>query len=373
MQRRLWILLSLWLLGTGPAWGHPGYDRPQAPPCAHCHDPPPRLNATGRALLDGQRPLPTGGLAETLAARLTGTLRWGAGGPYRTPGEPDSGALGAPGGDLHIPRQLVLLSSTALGARWALHWRLRLTPDATHDAPWLETAWVRRRGEGHALILGRFAWSQWLLDPNRRLTEQGYFAYRLAGWDTSAPGLLQRWGGPRLQLYLGLQNERDSRPRPLETPGLGRTGTRLDLDPDKRLGLRLALRLWGHALGVTALGQRQRRSVGLDLQGRLGRTRWFGQWLRGWENGEPGFWEGGFLGLQRPLGEHRWLALLLNRLTPGHSGQGRRNARLVTLHFSAQHPPHLRLFVELDLDFQPPSADHAEREDALTLGLDLSY
>ncbi len=374
-------LLCLVLLGAPPAGANPGYARALDEPCATCHTIAPRLNARGRAFLRGRdRPaFPTDARAlPPLAVRLSGVLRWGRGEAFARAGDPASGIGANANLDAQFPDRLALVSGLTLdasGGPWDIFWRARLGAGETRDGVRLEAAWVRWRPGALRLILGQYAWSERLLAPSRRLTAQGLFAYRVAGLDDYAPGLLLALDTGPWEILLGAQNDDGPHRSPIETPGQGRTDVLFDRDDGKRLGLRLAVHALGQRLGAVAVGSRGRRLWGADLRGGLGPLGWYAQWLWGGEAG--GRWQGGFYGLDYLPARGGQLAVLVNRLRPGSLAddpQGRRiQARLVTLHYGLRPRPGLRLFAELDLDFQPRDAGHLNREDAVRLGVDLSY
>jgi len=377
-----YALLCLVLSGAPPAGAHPGYARALDTPCADCHSVAPRLNARGRAFLrgrdrpafpaTGRRPLPP------LAVRLSGNLRWGRGEAFARAGDPDSGIGANADLDAQFPNRLALVSGLTLATPsgpWDIFWRAWLGAGERRDGVYLESAWVRWRSGPLRLTLGQYAWSERLVAPSRRLTAQGLFAYRVAGLDDFAPGLLLGIDTGPWEIVWGAQNDDDRQRAGIETPGLGRTEVLFDQDDGKRLGLRLAFHAVGQRLGMVATGTRDRRAWGVDLRGGIGPLGWYAQWLWGNRGGER--WQGGFYGLDYLPARGGQLAVLINRLQPDEPTDdpwGRRlRARVVTLHYGWRPHPGLRLFAELDLDFQARDSGHLNREDALRLGVDLSY
>ncbi len=374
-------LLCLVLLGAPPAGAHPGYTRTLDTPCATCHSVAPRLNAHGRAFFRGRdRPaFPADApLVPPVAVRLSGALRWGRGEAFVRTADPGSGIGANANVDAQFPNRLALVSGLTLASPqgpWDVLWRARLGAGETRDGVRLESVWVRWRPGALRLTLGQYAWSERLIAPSRRLTAQGLFAYRAAGLDDFAPGLLVGLDTGWWEFFLGAQNDDGRHRSPIETPGLGRTDELFDRDDGKRLGLRLAWHALGQRLGAVAVSDTDRRLWGVDLRGGLGPLGYYAQWL--WSEEPGGRWRGGFYGLDYLPARGGQLSVLVNRLRPGglaDDPQGQRiQARLVTLHYGLRPRPELRLFAELDLDFQPRDAGHLNREDALRLGVDLSY
>ncbi len=413
--RRLVFMGFLFLSFAEFALSSPLYSRQYKVSCSACHNSPPQLNIYGARFRqtnslpswESNTTIDTGDMNTAVPkifpfsvhSQMLGRLR-------RAQSIKDSDTGGVSSGsniDSQTPYLIKLISSAVLTENISFYFDAMLQPVQNQGVFALNEAWARYRFEGRflaSMTLGQFPSSDIILDQDTRLTIEKYQIY------TQSNLGLER--GARFDIDvlkytfgLGLSNGTGVEPATIASgPGVGRSDLLFDNNNRKIVYGYLSRRFSNFKVGsffqinqqpvISPLTRKSfQYTFGLDIQAYpTHNVNWMVQlmWNR-WDEflneGENIQWFGGFVGIDYRATDYISYSLLFNYTNPGDfkntgSIYEGLSANVITTTVSYYFRSNVRGILEVSMDFLPAENDedlvgHETKEDALVIGIDISY
>lgn len=311
--------------------------------------------------------------------------------------------------DNQTPYFIKLISSAPLTENIGFYFDAALRPGVDDGSIKLNEAWARYRFEYRiiaSLTLGQFPNSDVIVDQDTRLSVKEYLIYKQShlGLDRGA-----RFDIDVLNFgfSLGLSNGTDAGSAVIANgPGIGRTDSLFDNNSRKTIYGYLSRRFKNFKIGFFSQINQQfgaagtiadsvstrttfQYSAGLDVQAYPNnKVSWIMQlmlnrWPEFLSKGKNIQWYGGYFGIDYRATDYISYSLLYNYTHPGsfaNTGtiyEGLK-ANVVTTTISYYFRSNVRGILEISMDFLPADNDedfvgHETKEDALVLGIDISY
>ena len=311
--------------------------------------------------------------------------------------------------DSQTPHFIKLISSAPLTENIGFYFDASLKPGQNQGAITLNETWARYRFEGQFvanITLGQFPSSDIIMDQDNRLTIKEYLIYAQSnlGLDRGARFDINV---SNYYLSLGLTNGTDaSSAATANSPGIGRSDQLFDNNNRKtvygylsrnfktfKIGLFSQINQQFGPTGTIADTPSNRSTFqytsGIDIQAFPShKVNWMLQfmWNKWSEFLNPGQviqWYGGFVGIDYRATDYISYSLLYNYSNAGdfkNTGtiyEGI-SANVVTTTVSYYFRSNVRGILEISMDFLPADNDddfvgHETKEDAIILGIDISY
>jgi len=311
--------------------------------------------------------------------------------------------------DSQTPHFIKLISSAPLTENIGFYFDASLKPGQNQGAITLNEAWARYRFEYRFvanITLGQFPNSDIIIDQDTRLNIKEYLIYEQSnlGLDRGA-----RFDIDVLDfgLSVGLSNGTDAlSAAPANGPGIGRTDRLFDNNNRKTAYGYLSRRFRTFKIGAFSQINQQfgatgnigdnasdritfQYTAGVDIQAYSNhKVSWMVQfmwnkWNEFLQKGKNSQWYGGFIGIDYRASDYISYSLLYNYTNAkdfkntGTIYEGL-NANVVTTTVSYYFRSNVRGILEISMDFLPADNDddfvgHETKEDAIILGIDISY
>lgn len=311
--------------------------------------------------------------------------------------------------DSQTPHFIKLISSAPLTENIGFYFDASLKPGQNQGSITLNEAWARYRFENRFVAnisLGQFPNADIIIDQDTRLNIKEYLIY-----EQSNLGLDQ---GARFDidvlnfgLSVGLSNGIDSTSAATANgPGIGRSDQLFDNNNRKTVYGYLSRRFKTFRIGAFSQINQQfgptgpigdltsdritfQYTAGIDIQAYPShKVSWmiqfmWNKWNEFLEKGKNSQWYGGFIGIDYRASDYISYSLLYNYTNAkdfkntGTIYEGL-NANVVTTTVSYYFRSNVRGILEISMDFLPADNDddfvgHETKEDAIILGIDVSY
>ena len=399
----------------------PLYSRQYNISCTACHSSPPQLNIYGMRFRqtnslpswESNTSIDTGDentavpkiFPFSVHAQMLGRLRRANHIEDQNTGDVshDSGL------DSQTPHFIKLISSAPLTENIGFYFDASLKPGQNQGSITLNEAWARYRFENRFvanITLGQFPNADIIVDQDTRLSIKEYLIY-----EQSNLGLDQ---GARFDidvlnfgLSVGLSNGTDSTSAATANgPGIGRSDQLFDNNNRKTVYGYLSRRFKAFKVGLFSQINQQlgptgtigdtasdritfQYTAGVDIQAYPShKVSWMVQfmwnkWNEFLQKGKNSQWYGGFIGIDYRASDYISYSLLYNYTNAkdfkntGTIYEGL-SANVVTTTVSYYFRSNVRGILEISMDFLPADNDddfvgHETKEDAIILGIDISY
>ena len=311
--------------------------------------------------------------------------------------------------DSQTPHFIKLISSAPLTEEIGFYFDAALMPGQNQDAFTLNESWLRYRFESEfvaSLTVGQFPNSDIIFDQDTRLSIKEHLIYAQSnlGLDRGGRFDIHIFN---ISLSIGLSNGTDAGSAATANgPGIGREDRLFDNNTRKTLYGYVSRQFSKFKLGVFSQINQQfgvtgvtgqtntdqltfQYTTGFDIQAYPShKINWMAQfmwnkWTGFLKKGQVIQWYGGFIGIDYRATEYISYSLLYNYSNAGdfkdtgtiYEGI---SANVITTSVSYYFRSNVRGILEISMDFLPADNDddfvgHETKEDALIIGIDISY